>query len=161
MQVSKHITAAIVAVIFGALAGTGAQHFAPIKDRVIEKQVRMAASKHAWPDLTQDETIAIGENLTATLKGMSVSIFCNDSACDELAHDLDDAMQIADVGSTLERSALPLGRGFVIVTNPDDGRGKALADIIRNVTAGKLAPEVQNAKTADNSLLIAIGARRR
>jgi hypothetical protein len=164
MDIKKHAAPAVIAALVGALAGAGSQHLMPAKERIVEKQtqVRVAASKHAWPDLTQDETIAIGEKLSTPLKGVSVGIFCNDSSCDDLAHDLDDAMQIANVGSSLDRSAMPLGYGFAIVSGPNDDRAKIVADAIKDVTAGKLSPDVRRAADVPaGSLLIAIGNRPR
>jgi hypothetical protein len=164
MELKKHAAAAVVAAIVGAFAGAGGQHLMPPKERLVvrEQPVRVAASKHAWPDLTQDETIAIGERLKDPLKGISVGIFCNDSSCDDLAHDLDDAMQIADVGSTLERSALPLRTGFAILAGPGNEQAQGVADIIKSTTAGKLAPEVrQTSDTPPGTILIAIGNKPR
>lgn len=163
MELKKHAAPAVVAALVGALAGAGSQHLMPTKERVVEKQtqVRVFISKHAWPDLTQDETIALGENLKTVLKGVNVTIFCNDSTCDSLAHDLDDAMQIADVGSTLERSVTPIGAGFSIVGPQGDQRAVQVADAIKAATSGKLTPQVRSQAIPGGSLLIAIGNRQR
>ena len=160
--IKKHAAPAIVAAIVGALAGVGGQHVMPAKQKIVQVPVRVAASKHAWPDLTQDETIAIGEKIASTLKGTNVSIFCNDSSCDDLAHDLDDAMQIGDVGSTLERSAMPLGYGFSIVGPVGDARAREVADIIAGATGGKLKPDAKSASDVPpGSVLISIGSKPR
>jgi hypothetical protein len=132
---------------------------------VREQPVRVAASKHAWRDLTPDETIAIGEKLKDPLKGISLSIFCNDSACDDLAHDIDDAMQIADVRSTLDRSVTPLKPGIVIVASPNGAKAaSALADAIAGATAtsGALNPSVTRAQDVpEGALLLTIGSKAR
>ncbi len=126
MAIRNHAVSAAIAVLVGLLAGAAGQHFMPGKERIVEKQTQLtiAASKHAWPDLTQDETIAIGEALS-TLKDAQVHIFCNDAACDDLAHDLDDAMQIACAISSLEHSVNPMGSGFAVLTAEGDDRGPA------------------------------------
>lgn len=158
MEIGKHAAPAIVAAIVGLLAGAAGQHLMPGKERIVEKpvQVTVAASKHAWPDLTQDETIAIGEKLAA-LKDVRINIFCNDAACDDLAHDLDDAMEIAGARSSLDHSVLPIGYGFSIMTGDGDDRGQSVADAVKNATAGRLNPGVEHSSTAEGAILIVIG----
>jgi hypothetical protein len=158
MSVLKHAATAAVAMLFGAVGGIGLQYARP---QIVEKPVHVtvAASKHAWPDMTQAETIALGEALSS-LKGEVVSILCNDAACDDLAHDIDDAMQIADARSSLDRAALPLGYGFAVFTGPGDDRGPKIAAAIKTATAGKLSPEAQTSDTAKGMVLIVIGKRR-
>jgi hypothetical protein len=158
MEIKKHAATALIAALVGALAGAGAQHAMPGKERIVEKQtqVTVAASKHAWPDLTQDETIAIGESL-ASLKDATVHIFCNDAACNDLAHDLDDAMEIAGANSTLDQSALPMGYGFSVITKEGDDRGQAVAESIKAATAGRLSPDARHDASAQGAIVIAIG----
>lgn len=161
MDLRNHTAAAVVAALVGALAGAGAQHLMPGKERIVEKQtqVTIAASKHAWPDLTQDETIAIGEQLAA-LKGVRVYIFCNDAACDDLAHDIDDAMEIAGAVSTLDRPAFPPGYGFAVAASKGDQRARVLADAISRATSGRLSPVVLISDTADGAIQVIIGKHR-
>lgn len=160
MAIRNHAASAAIAALFGLLAGAGGQHLMPGKERIVERQtlVTVAASKHAWPDLNQDETIAIGEALSA-LKDAQVNIFCNDASCDDLAHDLDDAMQIAGANSSLEHSVNAMGSGFAVLTAKGDDRGGAVAGAIKAATAGRLDPEVRYSELTVGTIQIAIGKR--
>lgn len=162
MDIRKYAATTLIAAVVGGLSGYTSQYLAPQRERVMVEKVRVAASKHAWPDLTMDETIAIGEAMKGPLKGLGVQIFCNESSCDDLAHDIDDAMQIADVGSSLEKSVTSLGYGINIVVGSGGNAtaAKALADTIASATSGKLKPGVKQANVADGSILIAIGKQR-
>lgn len=160
MAIRNHAASAAIAALVGLLAGAGGQHLMPGKERIVEMQtqVTVAASKHAWPDLNQDETIAIGEALS-TLKDAHVNIFCNDAACNDLAHDLDDAMQIAGANSSLEHSVNAMGSGFAVLTAEGDDRARAVANAIKAATAGRLDPEVRHGASAAGAIQIAIGKR--
>jgi hypothetical protein len=130
--------------------------------RVLVERVGLSGtaqgSKYAWPDLTTDETIAIGEAI-GSLKDAEVQIICNDAACNDLAHDLDNAMEIAGARSSLDRSPFPLGYGFAVVTGPGDPRGSQLAGAIKIATKGRLAPDVEP-KAKPGELFVIIGKRR-
>lgn len=160
MAIRNHAASVAIAAMVGLLAGAGGQYFMPGKERIVERQtqVTVAASKHAWPDLNQDETIAIGEGLSV-LKDAHVQIFCNDAACDDLAHDLDDAMQIAGANSSLDHSINPMGSGFAVLTAEGDDRGRAVARAIKAATAGRLDPEAMHSASAAGAVQIAIGKR--
>lgn len=160
MAIRNHAAPAAIAALVGLLAGAGGQHLMPGKERLVERQtqVTVAASKHAWPDLNQDETIAIGEALSA-LKDAQVNIFCNDAACDDLAHDLDDAMQIAGANSSLDHSINALGSGFAVFTAEGDDRGQTIAGAVKAATAGRLDPEARHSALAAGAIQIAIGKR--
>jgi len=159
MAIRNNAASAAIAALVGLAAGAGGQHLMPGKERVVERQtqVTVAASKHAWPDLNQDETIAIGEAL-APLKDAQISIFCNDAACNDLAHDLDDAMQIASANSSLEHSVNAMGSGFAVLTAEGDDRGLLIASAIKAATAGRLDPEVRHSALT-GTIQIAIGKR--
>lgn len=163
MTVKQHAGLAVVALVAGALGAGGLHQVLPEKQRIVEKHsaVRVVGSKYAWPDLTQDETITIGEKLAAKLKGVNITIFCNDSTCDELAHDLDDAMQIAGLSSALERSVTPLDEGFSVVSREGDDRALTLAEAIKDGTGGRLIAGLRRQDLGADAIAIAIGKHRR
>lgn len=150
-----------ISAAVAAMVAAGVMTAWPPKEKIVEKPVyvTVAASKHAWKDLTQAETIAIGEALSS-LKDAKVFVMCNDATCDDLAHDLDDAMQIAGAVSSLDRSALPLDPGISVYTAPGDARGATVADAIGKATGGKIAPIARSSSTAQGMVMIAIGKRR-
>lgn len=58
-------------------------------------------SRLAWPGLSQEQVIALGEALKGKgIKG--VILYCASVECSALRTDLDDAMQIADIDSAFE-----------------------------------------------------------
>lgn len=140
-------------------ASVGTHYVMPAPVKVVEKpvQVTVSQSKHAWPDLNEAETIALGESLTA-LKNVDITIICNDAACNDLAHDLDNAMEIAGARSSLDKSAFPLGYGMAVVTMPNDAKGKLIAAAIDKATAGRIKPNVETRDTK-NATSIVIGKK--
>lgn len=158
---NQHLSVAAVALVVGALAGFGGQRLSPPREKIVEKPVHVtvAASKHAWPDLNEAETIALGEKL-ASLKGATVTIMCNDAACDDLAHDLDNAMEIADAKSSLDRSVMPLGYGIGVITK-DVATSQQVAGAIKAVTAGRLDVGSYTQDNLNGAILIVIGKRPR
>jgi hypothetical protein len=58
----------------------------------------VAPTKHsrmAWEPLTQDKTIALGEELKKSYRDLHVVLYCSNANCAELRTDFDDAIQIA------------------------------------------------------------------
>jgi hypothetical protein len=151
----------LAAVVAGGLAGAVVQYKLPPKERIVEKpvQVTVSASKHAWPDLTEAETITLGEAL-GVLKGVNVSIVCNDASCNDLAHDIDNAMEIADARSTLDNSPFPLGYGMAVFVQDGDKRASVVAAAIKSATNGRLSPDVKTGCVKD-VICVVIGKRGR
>lgn len=58
-------------------------------------------SRLSWPELTQEQTIALGESLKERSPGQ-VTIYCSSPNCQALRTDFDDALQIADWKSDFE-----------------------------------------------------------
>lgn len=83
-----------------------AEHKPPQRTVVLASQPAPAAkaSRLAWPGLGQALTIQVGEALQGAPGKPAIAIYCNSPDCDLLAHDLDDAFQIADWPSDFERA---------------------------------------------------------
>jgi hypothetical protein len=81
----------------------------------------------AWPSLGMDKTIEIGEAIKAAKSKPMVTIFCASPECWDLSTDIDDAFQIADWPSDIERRPAMTGfgesakepDGIVLVGFPD------------------------------------------
>lgn len=128
------IHGAIAAVVAASIAG-GIAHYAPVKQVAHSVQ----ASKHAWPDLTDDEKAAIAAVLKTVPPGVKFDIVCNDGACTDLALDIDDALETAGLDSSLDRSLGPLGYGVGIQVNEADlEAAQAAARALRSGTQGRL-----------------------
>lgn len=124
----------IAAVVAASIAG-GVVHYAPVKQVTHSIQ----ASKHAWPDLTDDEKTAIAAVLGTVPPGVKFDIVCNDGACTDLALDIDDALELAGLDSSLDRSLGPLGYGIGIQVNEADlEAARAASAALRAGTHGRL-----------------------
>jgi hypothetical protein len=139
--------------VAAALAVTISAAAVNLKAPVVDKPVSVIeASKHAWPALSDDEKSALAAVLKTLPKGTAFDIICNDASCDDLAEDLDDAMEAAGLPSVLDRSLGPLGYGIGIMVN---GADKATAEkavaALRRATGGKLDPPVTIAKPGQNA----------
>src|SRR5260370_32252042 len=110
-DLKQHGTAAVVA----AMVAIGAQTALPPKERIVEKpvQVTIAASKHAWPDLSDPEKQALTARL-GWLAGTKVAIFCDGADCRDLQTDLDDVFEDAKIASHRSIPFDSLGYGFSI-----------------------------------------------
>lgn len=101
-----HYMLACVAIGMAA-ASLKVAHDAKQQQRVVITSAQPAdvkGSRTAWASLGQARTIQIGEALQKSGLRPAVMIYCDNSDCDALAHDLDDAMQIASWPSDLERA---------------------------------------------------------
>lgn len=109
------------------------------------------ASKHAWPDLTDGEKAALAEVLKTVPKSVKFDIICNDAACNDLAMDIDDAMEKAGLESFLDRSLGPLGYGIDILVNAFDMEtAKAASAALKKATGGRLDLAVSEAPKDTN-----------
>lgn len=129
------IPGAIAAAVAAAVAG-GDHLAAPrVEQRVEQVTHEIAASKHAWPDLTDAQKSALARVLAAVPKGVRFDIVCNDAGCYDLAADIDDAMEAAGLDSGLDRSTGPLGYGIGIQVNADEmAAAEAAAAALRQAT---------------------------
>lgn len=153
------IPAAVAAVIAaGTAGGIEATRTAPVIPAPIVHAIN--ASKHAWPDLSEAEKIALANTL-AWLKGGKVIILCDGADCRDLQTDIDDAMEDAGVVSTRDRPMVPLGYGIAVVSGPGDGRAPRLAAALKAATGGRLDPKTEAHDSAKDVLIVAIGKRPR
>jgi hypothetical protein len=153
-------------LIAGAIAAAvafGVAHYGPVKIQQVAHTVY--ASKHAWPDLTDDEKTALANVLKTLPKGIKFDIICNDAGCADLAMDIDDAMEEAAVDSVLDKSVLPLGYGIDLVVNAFDMEtAEQAAAALKEATGGRLDLPVTLAPpntTAPGIVLVRIGKYRR
>ena len=159
------IPGAVAAAIAGSVT-TGALHYAPRVEQHVTHSVYQ--SKHAWPDLSSDEVIALGDAL-ATLKDTKIVIMTNDASGADLAEDIDDAVELADrkcncgVTSVLDHAVVPFGYGIGVIGEPaDKARVATIVAALNGATGGRLQPIGDvgpNNKTYGN-LVIAIGKHR-
>jgi hypothetical protein len=156
-DLKQHGTAAAVAAMVAATTQVA------MPPKVVEKpvQVTIAASKHAWPDLSDIEKAALAARLTWAA-GQKVQIFCDGSDCRDLQTDLDDAFEDAGVASERAIPINPLGYGFAVVYGVGDhGIASKLAGDITAATGGRLAPETKATTTEIDGIVIAIGKKPR
>lgn len=146
------IPAAIAAVIAGAIGVAQ-----PAKITQVTHAVYL--SKHAWPDLSDEQKTALALAL-APLKGQTkIDIVCNDAGCSDLAADIDDACEQAGIESVLDKAIGPLGYGIGVQANEFD---KPVAELIAEAlkAAGIDAPVVDG-KSAPGFVSILIGKHHR
>lgn len=161
-----HLIHGSIAAAVAAVISAGGVAYVP--RTVTNVTHAIAVSKHAWPDLSSDEVIALGEAI-APLKGVKIVIMANDAAGADLAEDIDDAVELADrncncgISSVLSAPVLPFGYGLGIVAEPaDKANAERLAAALKNVSGGRLDPAVDvnpNNKTFGH-LIVAIGKYR-
>jgi hypothetical protein len=155
-DIKQHSATAVVAATVAALAGQAL----PAKPPIIQ-HVTVAASKYAWPDMTDAEKAELADRLK-WFAGKSVRIFCDGADCRDLQTDLDDAFE--DAGASSER-AIPvnaLGYGFAVMYGVGDyGIASRLAADIRIATGGRIAPTVESAISLAEGVALAIGKRGR
>ena len=144
-----HLAYGTVAAALAVAISTAAVN---LKAPVVEKPISVVeASKHAWPALSDDEKAALTAVLKTLPKGTSFDIVCNTASCDDLAEDIDDAMESAGLGSSLDHSAGPLGYGVGVMVNAADQAAaeKAIAALTK-ATGGRLDPPLTIAKPGQN-----------
>lgn len=155
------IPAVIAAVVAGAIA-IGFAHYAPVEQVTKVEQVthQVSASKHAWPDMTAAEKKQFSELARDLPAGIKVDIVCNDAGCSDLAADIDDALEDAGIGSSIDKAIGPLGYGIGVQTNEFD---KNAADVVRNILSAStgLQPVVAPGTSPPGYVSIIIGKRPR
>jgi hypothetical protein len=105
------------------------------------KAVQGRIAKHAWPDLTLTEKSAITAVLKTLPKDVKFDIECNTASCDDLAEDIDDALEAAGFDSVLDRSVGPLGYGVAVMVNAaDHSTAESAIAALKSATSGRLAP---------------------
>jgi hypothetical protein len=147
------IAATVAAVISGGVA-----FYAPIKQVTHE----IAASKHAWTDLTDAEKARFAELAKGLPSGVKFDIVCNDASCSDLAADLDDAFEDAGRESVLDKAIGPLGYGIGVQADAfDKPAAEATITALIDATNGRLQPSLAAGKGAPGFVTILIGKRPR
>lgn len=151
----------IMAAILATAAGTGGGVVVnrAMPPPVIERVVRVHEThKYDWGALTGDEqkaaAIAIG-----SLDRREVEIFCGVPACQDLAEDVDELMDMTGAASAVRRPIIDLGAGMGISPADDDARKIAMA--IKEATHGRIDLKIIDQKQPGGGLVIAIGQKPR
>lgn len=119
---------------------------------------RRELSRFTWPGLGQDKTIALGEALKRAGFKREVVIWCATVDCTDLAADLDDAFQIADIKSDLDRREVESSSDRGIFVGPQNSDAQTLAQLITMATG--LVVAIVDAPQ-DKPLALIIGKRPR
>jgi hypothetical protein len=160
------VALALALVVLPSLVQARPQRALTDHQRVKILQARVAAleahaSKHAWPGLTDAEKSALVAVLTTLPKETKFDIICNDAGCNELAMDIDDAMERAGLESVLDRLMSPLGYGIAVQVNPfDRAMAECAAAALKKATHGRLdVPVMESPKgtTPPGYAMITIG----
>lgn len=160
MITKQHIThGAIAAAVASAISG-GAVYVKPPAQIVHS----VNASKHAWPDLTTAQKLAMAGRLrsafpqfaTTPSTGPKIDIVCGDGACTDLAQDIDDACEDAGIDSALDRPVLQIGYG-IYVQGDDDAANAALAAILHEAAGLDVKILKGSTNVPGTPLLIIIG----
>jgi hypothetical protein len=150
---------ALSAAIATAIAGGAVTLKAP---KIEQVAATVYASKHAWPDLTDPQKVALAAVLKTLPKGIKFDIVCNDAGCSDLAADIDDACEQAGVDSVLDRALGPLGYGAYVQVNGDDlVAAQTAIGALRSATNGVLDPPIKKGPSAKGYVTIFIGKYRR
>ena len=110
------------------------------------------ASRSRWEGLSKEEV----EALTRALRGAyespgEVSIFCA-SGCDDLADDLEEAIEAAGWSVGVERPLSDTNVGINVA--PSSAAAQKLASLIATATGGRLRPGVIDAEIGDRLAII-------
>jgi len=155
----KHLILALMeaAVALGILLSFA--HYGPV--RVEQVTHSIAASKHAWQDLTDAEKVQLADLAKRDFpKGIKIDIVCNDAGCSDLAADLDDAFEDAGIESSLDKAIGPLGYGIGVAAGKfDENAAEVLINVISASTG--LQPAMTSNKSAPGYVTILIGKKPR
>lgn len=138
-HLNHYIMSGLLTVMVGALAFGSARNIREVSLRTshLDSAVsHIAPEKHSrlsWPDLTQEQTIALGEALKGKAPG-TVVIYCASPNCSALRNDLDDAFQIADWKSDFEDREVESEGDAGIFVGPPSPDADALSQAIKVVT---------------------------
>ena len=152
----EHLVHGSIAAVIAVAVTAGGLAYVP---RTVTNVTRsIETSKHAWPDLSDQEKAAITAVAKTLPKGTKFDIVCNDAGCSDLAADIDDAFEDAGIDSVLDRSLGPVGYGIGIQVNEADRptAEKAVA-MLKEASGGRLDPPIVNGSSAPGYVTIIIG----
>lgn len=115
-------------------------------------------SRGTWPPLGMDKTIALAEALKGA-KITKVAVFCPEPECDALAHDIDDAMQIIDIPSDIDRTRIGQSQqpGVTIIAYTTE----EAAPLIKAFAAVGIPATADTEERAAGDIILAIGRKPR
>lgn len=150
------ITAALAAAVVGAGGGAVISHKtipAPkVTERVVQQQT--VSHKYDWGALSDDEQAAAAKAI-GDLVRRQVEVFCGVPACQDLAEDIDQVMDMTHAASTVRRPVFELGAGIGIIPADDDTR--RIAQAIKDATGGRIDLQVIDKKYEGGGIAIALG----
>jgi hypothetical protein len=157
-MVKHHIIHAVVAAV---MAGAGAGYAI---HRAAETPPIVVHASHAklhvadWPGLSDEESSRL-VTLLKTLPVETISIFCADSACQDLAEDFSDVFEAAGWPEGIEQPKIDTNVGINI--GPDVPAAHSLAQAIETATDGRMAVGFLKGKLEDNRLGLVISRKPR
>lgn len=115
-------------------------------------------SRGTWPTLGMDKTIALAEALKGA-KIKKIAVFCPEPECDALAHDIDDAMQLIDISSDLDRTRIGQSQqpGITIIAYTTE----EAAPLVKAFAAVGIPATAETEERAAGDIIIAIGRKHR
>lgn len=154
----KHLgAAAIAAAIFGAGGGVAINR--ATSPAAVEHVVQLnVAHKYDWGALTEAEQGAAAKAI-GDLDRREVEVFCGVPACQDLAEDIDQVMDLTGAASSVRRPIIELGAGLGISPADDDARRIAAA--LKNATHGRVVLQVVDQKQPGGGIVIALGQKPR
>ena len=148
-KLRDHLFHAALSALVATAAAAAVLHYTPRKIEQITQH--FAATKHAWPALSDAEKSALAAVLATLPKSAKFDIVCNTASCDDLAEDIDDAMEAAGLQSGLDHAVGPLGYGIGVMVNAadKDAAQQAIAALSK-ATNGRLDPALSIAARGGN-----------
>jgi hypothetical protein len=150
------IVAALAAALAGAGGGAVISHKAVPAPKVTERVVQqhVIAHKYDWGSLS-DEEQSVAAQAIGNLDRREVEVFCGVPACQDLAEDIDQIMDMTHAASTVRRPMIELGAGIGIMPADDDTR--RIAQAIRDATGGRIDLQVIDQKYPGGGIAIVLG----
>jgi hypothetical protein len=137
-QMKNHIAHGVIAAAVAAAVSTAALVTMPTK--------RVAALEHAWPGLSAQQKVDLGNRLREIPGRLQLDIVCIDASCSDLAEDIDDAGEQAGIVSQLDHVSTPLGYGIGVKADTL-ATAQQVAKAISDASGGVLSPEAAADRT--------------
>lgn len=95
-------------------------------------------SSHAWPSLTEDQTIALSEGIKRLdTPAKKMTLYCSSSSCEYIRNDFDDALQIAGWVSDYEDRPVDSESDVGVFVGPPSDQAEKLRQTIESTTGIK------------------------
>jgi hypothetical protein len=153
------VVAALAAALAGAGGGAVISHKTIPVPKAIERVTQQkVAHKYDWGALSDGEQASAAQAI-GNLDRREVEVFCGVPACQDLAEDIDQVMDMTKAASTVRRPMLELGAGLGIMPADDDAR--RIAQAIRDATGGRIDLQVIDQKYQGGGIAIVLGQKPR